>query len=232
MCLSTNDLPARLTESTASMNPIGTPPQPATPARIILASRSARRRLLLDEAGILHEAQHPGFEDGSLSPGAKTPPAQWVCALAYLKAWVKALESPDATVIGADTACVLDGRVVGTPTDAWEAEQTLRSFVGREHEVITGVAIIWRDGGRTHRRIFHESASVRWGMVSDDAITAYVASREWEGKAGGYNLRERISAGWPITYSGDPHTIMGLPVRALRRHLSTMARPDQDAARV
>ena len=175
---------------------------------------------------------YPGFEDGALAPGAHTSPSQWVCALAYLKAWAKAQETPDATVIGADTVCVLDGQVVGTPTDAWEAEQMLRSFVGREHDVITGVAIISRGADRTHRRIFHERATVRWGMIPDEVIASYVATGEWQGKAGGYNLRDRTGAGWPITYSGDPHTIMGLPVEALRRHLSTMARPEQDAARV
>ncbi|MBX3410766.1 MAG: septum formation protein Maf [Phycisphaeraceae bacterium] len=232
MCLSTHDVSHRFSQGQTLMNTVGAPAQPASPARIILASRSARRRSLLDEAGIAHEAHYPGFEDGALAPGAHTSPSQWVCALAYLKAWAKAQETPGATVIGADTVCVLDGQVVGTPTDAWEAEQMLRSFVGREHDVITGVAIISRGADRTHRRIFHERATVRWGMIPDEMIAAYVATGEWQGKAGGYNLRDRTGAGWPITYSGDPHTIMGLPVEALRRHLSTMARPEQDAARV
>jgi predicted house-cleaning NTP pyrophosphatase (Maf/HAM1 superfamily) len=53
------------------------------------------------------------------------------------------------------------------------------------------------------------------GDVSDGVIDAYVASGAWQGKAGGYNLNERLEAGWPLEFFGDPSTIMGLPMRAI-----------------
>jgi septum formation protein len=201
-------------------NAAGQPDRPLRP-RVVLASRSPRRRGLLNEAGITHAAEHPGFDDASLRPG-NVRPEQWVASLAYLKAWAKSLESDADVIIGADTACILDGRLIGTPTTAVEAEGMIRAFMDREHEVVTGVALIDRRGGATGRRLFAERANVRMGRLGDDEIARYVAGGEWDGKAGAYNLRERIDGGWPLEYDGDPTTIMGLPMRALLRHLQAM----------
>lgn len=192
--------------------------------RVLLASRSPRRRLLLNEAGIEHEACHPGFDDSALVPTRVTA-AEWVTALAHLKAaagvqLVRGEMSP-RLVLGADTTCVKDASFLGTPATPEEAERMLRAFVNAEHEVVTGVAVI---DSRTGRRwFFCDSARVRWGSVSDDRITEYVTSGEWQGKAGAYNLRERIEAGWKIEYEGDPTTIMGLPMRVLLRELPRIA---------
>jgi septum formation protein len=214
-------------------------------AGLVLASRSPRRRMLLDESGLKHDAQHPGFEDSVLERG-RVSYEQWIGSLAYLKAWARACE-PGATgrlVIGADTACLVDGKLVGTPQNAREAEEMIRGFVGREHEVLTGVAIIDLRGGgcvaggaldraeearRTlepvsapARRIFVDKARVRLGALSEEQIRAYLASGAWEGKAGGYNYREALAAGWPLTCEGDVTTVMGLPMEALRRQLAAM----------
>jgi septum formation protein len=67
---------------------------------------------------------------------------------------------------------------------------------------------------------------VTWGDVDDDAIDEYVASGQWRGKAGGYNLEERLEAGWPIECEGDPTTVMGLPMR----RLAAMSCPDNRAS--
>ena len=189
--------------------------------RVVLASRSPRRRGLLHEAGIQHAAEHPGFDDAALQPG-NVRPEQWVSSLAYLKAWAKSQETDAEVIIGADTACILDGRLIGTPTSAAEAEAMIRAFLSRPHDVVTGVAIIDRRGGGQDRHLFAERATVRMGRLTDAQIASYIASNEWEGKAGAYNLRERIEAGWPIEYDGDPTTIMGLPMRALLKHLRTI----------
>lgn len=199
-----------------------------------LASRSARRRELLDAAGISHDAEHPGFEDGVLTPGRATP-EQWVASLAYLKAWSRGREklahekssacgaqgwTGPRFVLGADTACVADGRMIGTPTTAYEARAMLCDFRNREHDVVTGVALIDRQTGRRH--LFVDRATVRVGMLTDPQIDQYVATNAWHGKAGGYNLRERMDAGWPIEFTGDPSTIMGLPMGVLLRALRAL----------
>ena len=80
----------------------------------------------------------------------------------------------------------------------------------------------WNRVAEQGRRLFAERANVRMGRLGDDEIARYVAGGEWDGKAGAYNLRERIDGGWPLEYDGDPTTIMGLPMRALLRHLQAM----------
>ena len=194
------------------------------PARVHLASRSPRRRELLTRAGIAHEASHPGLDDGELEPG-QVRPDQWVTALAYLKA-ASALKNAAGTaaplgapvVLGADTVVVLEGRIIGQPRDEGHARQMLTELRDAEHDVITGVALL--DASGKKRLLFSDRASVRVGHIDDAEIDTYIRSGEWRGKAGAYNLDERIAAGWPITFEGDPGTVMGLPVRALVRRLA------------
>jgi septum formation protein len=194
--------------------------------RLLLASRSPRRRTILSDYGLPHDAEHPGFDDAILSPGGITP-RQWVASLAYLKASVKAAslahEPGSVVVLGADTICVHKGNHIGTPIDALDAARILRLLCGGEHEVLTGVALIHLHPGRPDlRHLFVDSAIVRLGELSDEAIAEYVESGAWQGKAGGYNLAERLEAGWPLEYVGDPTTIMGLPMRELVPRLARM----------
>ena len=189
--------------------------------RLLLASRSPRRRALLNDFGVRHVAEHPGFDDATLRPG-RVSPEQWVAALAYLKASAGVEMVPRSSdgssdyVLGADTLCVKNGGILGTPSDAAEARAILRELSGGEHRVLTGVAIIEvRNGQQLRRHVFTEQARVKLGRLSDEQLEDYVASGAWEGKAGAYNLAERLEAGWPIEYAGDPTTIMGLPMRAL-----------------
>jgi septum formation protein len=201
---------------------------PARP-RLILASQSPRRRQLLAEYGLVHEAVHPGIDDAELLPG-RVAPAQWVAALAYLKAAAglellrgRGLEGP-LLILGADTACVKGSRLIGTPTDAAEAEETIRALQDGVHDVVTGVALIRQSAPTAGimRQIFADRARVTVGHIGEDRIREYVASEQWRGKAGGYNLVERIEAGWPIEYEGDPTTVMGLPMRALMERLASL----------
>ncbi|HLO41095.1 MAG TPA: Maf family protein [Phycisphaerales bacterium] len=191
--------------------------------RLFLASRSPRRRELLTEHGIEHEAEHPGFDDSILRPGSATP-RTWVTSLAHLKAraGLEILERAGRTeqfgfVLGADTTCVRAGDVLGTPADEAEAAGILRALSEGQHEVITGVALIRTADGRRYH--FADSAWVTWGRVDEHMIAEYLQTGRWKGKAGAYNLHERIEAGWPITFEGDSSTITGLPMGMLTRVL-------------
>ena len=123
---------------------------------------------------------------------------------------------PGQVVLTADTLCVdAAGRLLGTPQSGAEAWAMLRRFVAAEHRVVTGVAVM---GGLTpgdEIEVFAEVAAVRWGEVSEGVLEDYAASGEWRGKAGGYNLWERVNAGWPGTVEGDEATVVGLPMRRL-----------------
>jgi len=129
-------------------------------------------------------------------------------------------------VLGADTACVQHGRLIGTPQSSDEARAMLEGFRSASHEVVTGVALIGQETGDSGvpkvRSLFASSATVKWGDVSDGEIEKYIESGGWQGKAGAYNLRERLDAGWPIECEGDPNGVMGLPIAALSRRIQTL----------
>lgn len=188
----------------------------ALAVKLVLASVSPRRRALLAEAGFAHEACAPGIDDGQLSPPAATPPHCWTAALAHLKAQaarrLAGVDAGSATLlIAADTVVVKDGRIIGQARDEAEARRILEALSGGAHRVITGVALL--RAGR--RLLFWDEASVSVGPLPQSLLAPYLAGGQWRGKAGAYNLMERIEADWPISYVGDPTTIMGLPMRRL-----------------
>lgn len=201
-----------------------TPHDPFPP--VALASRSPRRRELLTSHGVRHEVIDADIDDAELAPG-DSDPRSWVMALAYLKAQAAAATSRDSThfhgsiVLGADTVCVKDGQIIGQPTDEDDARRILHLFRDTDHEVLTGVALLNTRTGQ--RDLFVDVARVHVGHVSEQQIEDYLASGQWRGKAGAYNLSERLDAGWPITYQGDPTSIMGLPMEALTARLSRFA---------
>lgn len=189
---------------------------------VYLASKSPRRRLMLQEAGIRHELLDSGVDDGTLHPGAAKPD-EWVMALAYLKASaaLARLSHPTPSsphiILGADTIVADDAgagpEIIGQPRDRADAERILRRLIRGEHDVLTGIAIIDPVSGR--RELFTDKAHVTVGHIADADLAAYLDSGSWAGKAGAYNLSERLAAGWPINVSGDPGTVMGLPMQAL-----------------
>lgn len=192
--------------------------------KVLLASRSPRRREFLERAGATFESVHPGLDDSELLPGCGTA-VGWVMGLAYLKARAgeeilraRGEANAEWIVLGADTTCVLDGACIGTPRDAAEAETMIRGMSGRRHEVVSGVALVCPLTGE--RRVFADAAKVWMDEIADAEIRQYIAGDGWKGKAGAYNLSERIAAGWPIRVEGDPTTIMGLPMRRLVREIS------------
>lgn len=201
----------------------------------VLASRSPRRQSMLREAGFAVEVRPPDLDDGELRSGRVRPEA-WVTALAYLKArrvasllrgertcfgarWDEAADPLDApgTVLGADTVCVIEGEILGQPRDEADARRMLHLLRNQEHRTLTGVCLLAPAIRR--RAFFHDATIVRVGSLGDSEVERYLASGGWRGKAGAYNLSERIEAGWPLTCEGDPATVMGLPMRRLRRIL-------------
>ncbi len=186
--------------------------------RLFLASTSPRRKLLLRQAGIAFECADPAIDDGVLVPGEVTP-QQWVASLAFLKAsaGIESLPACDPDehwfVLGADTLVVQGDALIGQPRDADHAREIIEVLANSTHEVHTGVAII--DPRKGDRHMFVDSATVTVGDIPGREINAYVNSGNWRGKAGAYNLHERLDAGWPISYEGDATTIVGLPMLRL-----------------
>ena len=184
---------------------------------LVLASTSPRRRLLLDQHGYAHSVMSPGVDDGVLERGDVTP-AAWAAALAHLKASAAAAKLRDRgetlegkLLLAADTVVVKGGRVIGQPSDESEAAETIGVLSGGSHDVVTAVALASDRGVEW----LVDTARVTVGKIDEERVAAYVATGGWEGKAGGYNLGERIGDGWPITFEGDATSIMGLPMARL-----------------
>lgn len=187
--------------------------------RVILGSASPRRRRLLEEAGWAVEQRPPAIDDGALAIDAGSPETT-VAALAWFKA--AQIEPPVGrmcAVIAADTVCAVEGRILGKPPDRDAAAAMLRLLAGGAHRTLTGVCLLDRSGGR---RLLVDAATVVVGELDPGEIEGYLDTGAWSDKAGGYNLADRIAAGWPIRCEGDPATVMGLPMRRLVPILEAM----------
>ena len=204
------------------------------PGWLLLASRSPRRRSLLADAGLAPIVIDPGVDDGALTCGAVGPiGAAW--AWSFFKAAAVALRavSADRVVLGADTFVVKAGVCIGKPTDAADADRMIRLLSDGAHEVITGVCLIDRRSPASPgpRRFLVDRARVEVGLIGEAQRSAYLATGDWRGKAGAYNYDERVADGWPLRTTGDPATVMGLPMRRLTPMLERLrAGVDPDAA--
>jgi septum formation protein len=176
-----------------------------TGPRVILASQSPRRRELLSLVGITHEVR-PADIDERYLPGES--PRSHAERLAREKA--AKLHDRDAVVIAADTIVVVDGDVLGKPRDEAEAARMLRRLSGRGHRVITAVAVSWR--GRVESGV--EEVDVVFHTLSDEDITAYIATGEPMDKAGAYGI-QGFGATIVARVDGDYFAVMGLPLQRL-----------------
>lgn len=176
---------------------------------LILASKSPRRRELLAGLGYPFEVRvFPAreFADGEL-PAAELPSRN-----AELKARATAERFPDALVVGADTVIVLDGRVIGKPRDLDDARATLAALSGRAHDVVTGVALLC--AAKRFRRVWSETSTVRFKLLSQDAIDEYLRLVDVLDKAGAYAIQEHGDL-LIERLDGDADNVIGLPLGRL-----------------
>jgi len=177
---------------------------------LVLASASPRRSELLRIAGFDFIVRARPVEE-VIRPNES--PVDYVRRLARAKAEA-ARESPDEIVLGADTTVVLGERVLEKPRDAADASEMLRALSGRDHIVLTGIALL--HGNQT--LVDHESTDVHFVELSDREIADYVASGEPMDKAGAYAIQGRASK-FIDRIAGDYCNVMGLPVALVYRHL-------------
>lgn len=176
-----------------------------TQPQVVLASASPRRRELLTLIGIAHEVR-PADLDEAQHDGES--PHDYVERLARAKAGAVAVTAPDAVVIGADTTVVVDSTVLAKPADAAEAFAMLRTLSGRDHVVLTAVAVAWR--GAIHSAVERVAVTVR--ALSDHDIRSYVETGEPMDKAGGYGI-QGFGATIVERVDGDYFSVMGLGLR-------------------
>ncbi len=182
--------------------------------RVVLASQSPSRKMLLEQAGIAFDVVVSGVDEDV--PEGFTP-AQTVEELSARKARAVAPLCPGRAVIAADSIVSIDGLVLGKPESDEAACQMLRRLSGRTHEIFTGVCLLAKGG----RQVFHQVTQVKFYDLTDEEIAAYVAMGESRGRAGSYGIE---GAGVILVESiqGDYSNIVGLPVAETLRRLRAM----------
>jgi septum formation protein len=185
--------------------------------RIYLASQSPRRRELLKQIGInfemllmrsdprrnleVDETQHPDEQ-----------PESYVRRVSQAKAEagydvLKLRNLPQFPVLAADTTVTLDGKIFGKPDSAEQAAEMLRQLSGREHHVLSAVAIALEE----HVEVALSTSTVRFITLSEERIRRYLLTREYTDKAGGYAIQGQAGA-FIEHLSGSYSGVMGLPL--------------------
>jgi septum formation protein len=182
-------------------------------SRLVLASGSPQRRAILDDLGLAFEVRVSDVaEEDEGAPRAVASENALRKALAVAEG-----AAPEDLVIGCDTLVATDGSDIsapsviwGKPSDAGHARATLRHLSGRTHEVVSGLALV-QDG---EVRSATEITEVTFRALSDAEIDWYVATGEWQGRAGAYAIQQR-GAVLVNRIAGDYLNVVGLPVAAL-----------------
>ncbi len=185
--------------------------------RIYLASQSPRRRELLKQIGVhfellLMRSSPPRSADVDETPHTGELPEDYVLRVSQAKARfgadiLHARRLPLHPVLAADTTVTLEGKIFGKPGDDKQAADMLREFSGREHRVLTAVALALED--RTE--VLLSKSTVRFAPLSEERIRRYVQTREYADKAGGYAIQGQAGA-FVEHLEGSYSGVMGLPL--------------------
>jgi septum formation protein len=183
---------------------------PAAP--LLLASTSPQRRRILEQLGLPFDVLAPRYEEHD-PPDAD--PVELVREHARGKARSVAGDADGRPVLGVDTTVVCGGRVFGKATGPGEAAAMLDVFGGTTHEVVSGLCLL------THawEEVQSETTRVTFRPLTPRDIAAYVASGEWEGRAGAYAI-QGLGAGLVERIEGDYLNVVGLPAALLVRLLA------------
>ena len=177
------------------------------PPPLVLASASPRRRELLTGLGLELSVRTVDFEE-YLVPGESPSAAAERLAIGK----VRAQADPGSVVLAADTIVVLENRILGKPRDSSDARAMLRDLAGREHAVLTGVALCY--GEKLVAGI--DSTRVRMADLADEEIDWYVATGEPRGKAGAYAI-QGLGALFIEAIEGNYSNVVGLPIPLVDR---------------
>ena len=182
---------------------------------LILASTSPRRRQLLSEAGYPFQVVAPSdlAECGVCS--GETPP-QLVARLAWQKAADVSTRVGPSVIVACDTVAECQGQVLGKPVDEEHARRMLRMLSGRAHRVFSGLCV-WRvPSGEPIIRV--ATTSLRMDVLPPTRIEEYLATGQWEGKAGAFGFQDGLD--WVHIEEGSPTNVVGLPMELLAEMLT------------
>jgi septum formation protein len=174
---------------------------PAPP--LILASTSPQRSAILEQLRIPFEAVAPSYSEQGEDP------------VEHAAGKARSVDGGDRPVLGVDTVVVCGGSVLGKPASESDAERLLELLSGRTHEVVSGLCLRTPAWEELHRDV----TRVTFRALTPRDIAAYVASGEWNERAGSYAI-QRAGAGLVERIEGDYLNVVGLPAALLVRLLA------------
>ena len=174
---------------------------------IILKSSSPRRKELLSKMGYTFQIKVYDVDE-TMDPSLT--PEENVKELGLKKAMVNASEDYGSILIGCDTIVVLDDKIYGKPKNEEDAYNMLKTFSGKGHKVISGLAVIYKD------KVYNltETSNVYFRELTDEEIWDYIKTKECFGKAGSYAI-QGIGRHLISEYYGSLNNIIGLPTERL-----------------
>ena len=180
--------------------------------KLYLASTSPRRKDLLTTLGIPFEVIAPSF----IEQATNLPAGEEALRFAEQKARSVAPQHPDALILGCDTLIACAGQKLGKPRDAADASRILQLLSGRTHQVHTALFLLETKNGAFKKHL--ETTRVTFRPLTDTEITAYIATGEPFGKAGGYAIQGKARP-FVTKIDGDEDAVIGLPLKVLKQWL-------------
>ena len=174
---------------------------PAPP--LLLASVSPQRRAILEQIRVPFDAIAPVYEETGDDP------------VEHAAGKARSVDGGERPVLGVDTIVVCDGRVLGKPADATEAEQMLETLSGKTHEVVSGLCLRTPAWEELHREV----TRVAFRPLTPRDLATYLAAGEWRNRAGGYAI-QGLGAALVERIDGDYLNVVGLPAALLVRLLA------------
>ena len=177
--------------------------------RLILASASPRRRILLEEAGFDLEVDPSGFDEPEPAPSIS--PAEYAAHLAWRKSAAVARRRKAGLILAADTVCDVGGVILNKPVDRADAERMIRLQEGHETDVLSGICLFRAESLEWVGAV--ETSVVQFRPLSDRERNEYLDSMRWEGKSGGYGVQDHDP--FVAVIKGSFSNVVGLPMEKL-----------------
>lgn len=173
--------------------------------KLILASSSERRVTLLKQIRFHPDHIHPADIDET--PLKKETPKDYVIRVAKTKGLAVAKLYKDDIVLAGDTSVILGGRIFGKPSNEKEARKFMQLLSGRRHKVLSSVVVI--KNGILRQKV--ATTTIKLKNLTNEEIDLLIATKEWEGKAGGYMIQGFIGA-FITQINGSVSNVIGLPL--------------------
>lgn len=185
--------------------------------RLILASGSPRRKMILEKLGLNFIVEPSGVDEIRQDD---QPPQEYVMKNAILKAEEVVRKNPSDIVIGVDTVGAFHGHIFEKPKDRKEAKAMLKMLSNESHEVYTGICVIkGRDGERSTAV---DKTKVTFSTLSNEEIEWYLDTNEWTDKAAAYAV-QGVAGLFIKAIAGDFHNVVGLPLNKFYRLLKVLS---------